>query len=87
MEVSPGDIVYSLAGRDKGNYFVVMSVSENYAFICDGRNRKTDKSKKKKIKHLKTGLGHSDYIEKKIKNGEKVSNSEIRIELDSYAEH
>lgn len=87
MEVSPGDIVYSLAGRDKGYYFVVMSVLDNYAFICDGRNRKTDKSKKKKIKHLKTGFGHSDYIEKKIINGDKVSNSEIRRELDSFAEH
>lgn len=87
MEVSPGDIVYSIAGRDSGNYFVVVSVEGNYAYICDGRNRKTDKPKKKKIKHLKTGFGNADYISNKIKNGEKVTNSELRIELNPYMEH
>lgn len=85
MEISPGNIVYSLAGRDNGSYFVVMAVTDNFAYICDGRNRKTDKPKKKKVKHLKTGCGHSDYIAHKIEKGEKVTNSELRIELKPYA--
>ena len=87
MKVSPGDIVYSIAGRDSGSYFVVVAVEDNYAFVCDGRSRKTDKPKKKKIKHLKTGFGHSDYIANKLSNGDKVTNSELSIELNPYAEH
>ena len=85
MKISPGNIVYSLAGRDSGCYFIVMAVADNYAFICDGRNRKTDKPKKKKVKHLKTGCGHSNYVAGKIEKGEKVTNAELKIELKPYA--
>lgn len=84
MEVSPGNIVYSLAGRDSGSYFVVMAITDNFAYICDGRNRKTDKPKKKKVKHLKTGCGHADYIARKIEKGEKVTNAELKSELKPY---
>ena len=84
MEVLPGDIVYSKAGRDKDNYFVVMSVEDNYANICDGRRRKTDRQKRKKIKHLGLGAGHSDFLANKLKSGDKVTNSELRRELFEY---
>lgn len=84
MEISPGDIVYSLVGRDSGYHFVVTAVADNYVFICDGRNRKTDKPKKKKVKHIKTGYGHSDYIADKIKRGERVTNAELKRELKPY---
>ena len=87
MKVSPGDIVYSIAGRDSGTYFVVLSTEENFAYICDGKSRKTDTPKKKKIKHLKVGFGHSEYIAQKLENGDKVTNSELRIELSSYEEN
>ena len=86
MQITPGDIVFSEAGRDSGGYFVVVAVEENYAYICDGRSRKTDKPKKKKIKHLKCGFGHSGYISEKLASGGKVTNSELRIELRPYLE-
>lgn len=84
MDVIPGDIVYSIAGRDSGNYFIVMATEDVYAFVCDGRKRKTDKPKRKKVKHLKTGVGHSVYLQNKLISGEKVTNAEIRRELDEY---
>ncbi len=86
MKVSAGDIVYSIAGRDAGSYFVVITADETFAYICDGRNRKTDKPKKKKIKHLKLGIGHSEYISNKLVSGTKVTNTELRRELSPYAE-
>lgn len=86
MAVSPGDIVYSIAGRDSGCYFAVIAVDGNFAMICDGRKRKTDKPKRKKFKHLKTGFGHSSYIAEKIKSGEKVTNAELKRELKPYVE-
>ncbi len=86
MLISPGDIVYSIAGKDSGCYFIVMAVEENFALICDGRKRKTDRPKRKKVKHLKTGFGHSDLIVQKIKNGEKVTNAQLKAELKPYSE-
>ena len=53
MDIGPGSIVYSKAGRDKGGYFIVMSQTGEYISICDGKGRKTDKPKRKKIKHVK----------------------------------
>lgn len=84
-EMKLGDIVLSKAGRDKGKYFVVTGVAGEYAFIADGAARKTDKPKKKKIKHLRLGIGHSDYIMRKISAGEKVTNAELRRELTEFA--
>lgn len=84
MAISPGDIVYSIAGRDSGCYFAVMAVENNFAFICDGKSRKTDRPKRKKVKHLKRGIGHSAFIAQKIKNGEMVTNRELKTELKPY---
>ncbi len=41
------------SGRDKGKKLVVTEVIDNeYVMIADGRRRKIEKPKKKKIKHL-----------------------------------
>ncbi len=48
-----GDIVLSLAGHDKGKYFVIVSVEGIFACIANGKLHKAEKPKKKKIKHLK----------------------------------
>ena len=61
-EISVGDMVVSLCGHDAGEYFIVIGTDMNYVTICDGHNRKADKKKKKKIKHIQpTGL-HTDLI-------------------------
>lgn len=84
MTISPGDIVYSTAGRDSGSCFVVIAVEENFVFICDGKIRKTDKPKKKKVRHIKSGCGHSDFISEKLKNSEIITNRELKRELRPY---
>lgn len=52
MEIVKGSIVRAKAGRDKGNYFVVLSIDDTYAYIADGKTRKVEKPKKKKLIHL-----------------------------------
>ena len=84
MDIGPGSIVYSKAGRDKGNYFVVMSVDGEYVNICDGKGRKIDKPKRKKIKHVKSGEGFSEFVARKLEAGDKVTNTELRRELLDY---
>ncbi len=62
MKYSVGDLVVSLCGHDKGDLLIVIDADEIFVTVCDGKTRKADKKKKKKIKHIKsTGL-HSDLV-------------------------
>ena len=81
-----GDIVLSKAGRDCGSYFVVVSVDDNFVFICDGDLHKTDNPKKKKIKHVKYTGGASEYIAAKIAEDAKVTNTELRRAIQEFEE-
>ena len=78
MELSAGDIVYSLAGRDKDKIFIVLEVlDENYAHIADGDLRRVQKPKKKKIKHLKKTNIKAELIRNKLSNNLKVTNTDL----------
>ncbi len=51
--ISPGHVVFSKKGRDKGRYFVVLyTVGAEFVMIADGETRKMDHLKKKRRKHL-----------------------------------
>ena len=45
------DVVRSTHGHDKGGIFMVLAVEGEYVFLADGRKRRVEKPKKKKIKH------------------------------------
>ena len=45
MDISKSDIIISLAGRDKGQYFYVIDVEENYVLLADGKGRKLENPK------------------------------------------
>lgn len=85
MTANLGQIVYSKAGRDKGEFFVVIEVYDNlYVGIADGSLRKIEKPKRKKIMHLyitdKNVNGIGEKIDKKLK----ITNSELRKGLEAY---
>lgn len=52
MSIVRGSIVRAKAGRDKGRFFVVLRLEANYAYIADGKTRRIEKPKKKKLIHL-----------------------------------
>lgn len=52
MDIVIGSAVCSKAGRDKGRYFAVLSLEDDFAYIADGDLRKVQKPKRKKLKHL-----------------------------------
>lgn len=47
-----GDIVKSLAGRDKGYLLCVVGYDGSFVLVCDGKERKLERPKKKNPKHL-----------------------------------
>ncbi|MFZ7132949.1 MAG: hypothetical protein ACOWWR_11380 [Eubacteriales bacterium] len=80
-----GQVVRSIAGRDKGKFFVVIQkVDFNFVRISDGDLRKIDKSKLKKIKHLAKTNHIISQLNKRLTNCLKVSNADIRRYLEDY---
>lgn len=52
MEIKIGSIVRSKAGRDKGMLFLVVDIKDGYIYVSDGKLRRVESPKKKKLKHL-----------------------------------
>ncbi len=53
MKLEIGSVVKSLKGRDKDSYFCVVELEGDYVYLCDGKIRKLENPKRKKIKHIK----------------------------------
>lgn len=84
MIISESDIVVSLNGRDVGKYFFVLAVDENYVVLADGKGRKVEKPKRKKLKHVKLAARSEGRINEKIRNKEKLTNSDLRRALAQF---
>ncbi len=58
-----GTVVKSLAGHDRGKWFVIISCDDHFAFIADGKSRTINNPKRKNHIHLaqtKTVLSDSE---------------------------
>ena len=72
-------VAYTLAGHDKGRAFAVLSFeSEGFALIADGRARKVERPKKKKLKHLKV-IGKIE-----LEDGAAITNRLLRNTLRDW---
>jgi len=79
------DIVISANGRDAGKRFVVIKIDDDYALIADGKGRRLESPKRKKVKHLKIETQADDILAEKLQSGEKITNNEIRRFLAGHA--
>ena len=84
MEIAAGRIVYSKAGRDKGRYFVILSIEGEYVNICDGNLRKLKSPKKKKLKHLRACDAISKTFIEKTKMNDKLTDKDIAHDIEEY---
>ena len=56
-----GQVVKSLAGRDKGYLLTVVSADETNVFVCDGEERPLNNPKRKNPRHIESvGMCISD---------------------------
>lgn len=86
MDISKSDIIISLAGRDKDQLFFVLDTDETYVYIADGRGRRLEQPKRKKHKHVHKVSQTDSRVAEKIRNGDKVLNSELRRELAVFGQ-
>ncbi len=85
-EFKVGGYVLSTAGHDRGEYYVILQLDDEYAYLVDGRIRTLNRPKKKKQKHI-TALVDTDQVlvDKVIQ--QTVKNEEIKrsIKLLKYS--
>lgn len=80
-----GSIVFSKAGRDAGRFFIVTEVvDENFVKVVDGKLRRLEKPKMKKIKHLKATGDISEKIREKLLDGKVIYDAEINSIIRKY---
>lgn len=81
MELDPGQLVLSTAGRDKGRPYLVLGLEETthgiFVYVADGKYRKAHRPKRKNIKHLKATKLKEQEIGSRLKEGKAVSNTEL----------
>ena len=75
------DVVRSLAGRDAEDLFYVIGTEGDLLLLCDGKHRTLEKPKRKKRRHVQKVLRSETRVAAKIRNGDKVLNSELRRDL------
>ena len=80
------EFVYMLNGRDAGKCFIAVSLEDNLLYVCNGKNRKVTSPKPKNPKHLRfTGVRDEELL-KKLSDGLKITNKEVRKSVRRYQE-
>jgi ribosomal protein L14E/L6E/L27E len=76
VELKPGQLVRSLAGRDKGKHYLVFrELDNNYVLLVDGRSRSVARPKKKNIAHLQRYERRADLGE--TFNADQLTDSQV----------
>lgn len=77
-----GDVVCSLAGRDRGQYYVVVGIiDDRFVQVADGYRRKVASPKKKNVRHLRPQGVAMEELARRLASGGTVSDGEIRAFL------
>ena len=86
MEVDKSSLIVSKAGRDKGQLFYVIDTDDQFVYLADGKGRRLESPKRKKRRHVRKLPLYVSRFAEKIRNGDKVLNSELRRELAIYGQ-
>ena len=79
------DVVISTAGRDQGKLFYVIGTDPVYLTLANGKDRTLEKPKRKKRKHIQKVLRSETRVAEKLRQGDKVLNSELRRDLAYFS--
>ena len=80
-DLTIADVVISTAGRDAGELFYVLETDGTWLTLVNGKDRSLEKPKRKKRKPAQKVLRSESRVAEKLRNGDKVLNSELRRDL------
>ena len=76
-EMKTACLVKSLAGHDKKEFYIIIRVQGEYAYLSDGRKHPPDLPKRKNIKHLQPLKEYDKGLREKLIMGSRVEDEEI----------
>ena len=81
-DICIGQVVRNTSGRDTGRlFFIVKVVGDEYVLISDGKKRKLEKPKLKKVKHLQKYDIINNAVKDMIESNESIKDAFLRAEL------
>ena len=83
IQAKIADVARSVNGRDEGKLFFVIAVDGEYVMLADGRGRRIEKPKRKKLKHTEIIGDVESRTAEKLRCGEKVTNADLRRGLSA----
>ena len=83
-EIKCGQIVQSLQGRDKGDFYIVLEVNSQFARLADGKSKTILTPKKKNLLHIRPTNVVITEIAEKLKNGITINNQMVYHSLYEY---
>ncbi|GEM_PF-671537 len=81
MDIHLGQLVKSLAGRDKGKHYLVVGFKNDRILLADGRSRTLSRPKKKNARHVQHYRQVIPGIEEAIRQG-KLKDTIVRNTLN-----
>ena len=76
-----GCVVISAAGKDRDALMAVVRQEHGGVWVVDGRHRRIERPKRKKIRHVSFVAKSRSEEGRRLRQGEKLSNSEVRRAL------
>lgn len=76
-----GCFAASIAGHDHNNIYVIIDADDEYVYLVDGKIRKVNNPKKKKLKHVQLIKRTDDTIAGRINNNVALSNEDIKYAI------
>ena len=67
--MSVGNVVISLAGHDVGRIYLAVSQDNRYVYVCDGKEHRLNKPKRKNKKHIGQIFEEKYYDPSKMTDG------------------
>ena len=77
-EYGTGCLVRSLAGHDKGTYYIIVREDARYVYLADGRTKTAAKPKRKKRKHVQFSHKWDEALAAQFADGAAAQDEAIR---------
>ena len=84
MDFETGQIVFSKSGHDTTLPFIGTAVDGEYLYLADGKNRRLEHPKRKKIKHVQGTKHVCEDIKKKLEDKSYLLDADILKAIKEY---
>lgn len=83
-ELKIGSLVRSLAGHDKGGFYIIIKEDAQYVYLADGKLRPLGNPKRKKRKHVQPVYCGAKALQPGLTDSERVTDEAVKRFIKQY---